>query len=85
LKDAHFKWIDSAIQSENNDRETKWSQSIAVGNEAYIKKIKEAIGFRARGRKIRQAGDAFELLETLKPYGSADFFKADNTLLWERQ
>jgi putative transposase len=84
LKNAHFKWIDSVIQSENNNREAKWSQSIAVGSEAYINKIKEALDFRARGRKIRQAGDAFELRETLKPYGSDDFFEADNTLLWDR-
>jgi len=84
MKNAHFKWIDSAIQSENNDREAKWSQSIAVGSEAYIKKIKEALGFRARGRKIRQVGNAFELRETQRPYGSTDFFEADNTLLWDR-
>ncbi len=85
LKDAHFKWIDSAIQDENNDREAKWSQSIAVGSEAYIKKIKEALGFMARGRKIRQVGEAFELRETTTPYGSADFLEAGNTLLWDRQ
>ncbi|BBO80445.1 transposase [Desulfosarcina ovata subsp. sediminis] len=85
LKDSHFKWIDSAIQDENTGREVKWSQSIAVGSEAYIKKIKETLGFRVRGRKIRQVGDAFELRETLRPYGSADFFEADNTHLWDWQ
>ena len=85
LKNAHFKWIDSAIQDANNDREAKWSQSISVGSEAYIKKIKETLGFRARGRRTRQAGDAFELRETLTPYGSDDSFEVDNTLLWDHQ
>jgi len=85
LKKAHFKWIDSAIQNDNNGRENKWSQSIAVGSEAYIKKIKEALGSRVKGRKIRQVGDAFELRETPTPYGSDDSFDADNTLLWDRQ
>jgi putative transposase len=40
LKNAHSKWIDSAIQderavNESNDRDEKWLQSIAVGSEAY--------------------------------------------------
>ena len=84
LKNAHRKWIDSSIQDENNGREVKWSQSIAVGSEAYIKKIKEALGFRARGRKIRRVVDAFELRETTTPYGSVDSLEADNTLLWDQ-
>jgi hypothetical protein len=37
LKNSHFKWIDSAIQDANIDREAKWSQSFIVGSEAYIK------------------------------------------------
>ena len=84
LKNAHFKWIDSAMQDENNGRKTKWSQSIAVGSEDYIQKIKEALGFRARGRKIRQAGDSFELRETMIPYGSTDSYEVDNTILWDQ-
>ena len=85
LKNAHFKWMDSVIQDENNDREAKWSQSIAVGSEAYIKKIKEALGFRARGRKIHQIGDSFELRETMTPYRAADSYEVDNTLLWDQR
>jgi putative transposase len=85
LKDAHLKWIDSAIQEATNAREAKWSQSIAVGSEAYIKKIKEALGFRARGRKILQGGDSFELRETLTSYGSADSYEIDNTILWDQR
>lgn len=83
LKNAHFKWITSAIKDENKGREEKWSQSIAVGSENYIKKIKESLGFRARGRKIRHTRDSFELRETLIPYGPADSIKHDNMLLWD--
>ena len=85
LKNAHLQWIDTALQDENNDREKKWSQSIAVGSEAYIVKIKEALGFRARGRKIRQTGDCFELRETPVPYKSTDSYEADNMLPWDQQ
>ena len=82
LKHAHHKWVDSAMQAGNKDRETKWTQSIAVGGESFIEKIKQALGFRARGRKIRRADDAFELREILKPYGARTALELDNTFLW---
>ena len=85
MKDAHLKWIDIATRETTNAREKKWSQSIAVGSEAYIEKIREALGFRARGRKIRQTGDSFELRETLTPYGSSDSYEVDNTVLWDQR
>jgi len=67
--------IGGAIQGENNDKKAKGSQSFAVGSEAYIKKIKEVLGFKARGRKIRQVGDSFELRETLTPFWISRFLR----------
>jgi hypothetical protein len=32
LKDAHYKWVDSAKQTDNRGKENKWTQSIAVGS-----------------------------------------------------
>ena len=84
LKQAHFKWVDSAIQAENKGRQAKWTQSIAVGSESFIDKIKEVLGFRAKGRKIRRAGDSFELRETLKPYGTTTALEPENTFLWDQ-
>ena len=52
LKDAHYKWVDSAMHTDNSDKENKWTQSIAVGSKTFIEKMKEALGFRATGRKI---------------------------------
>ena len=83
LKKAHFKWIDSALRNEKKGRETKWSQSIAVGSKTYIEKVKEAIGFRAIGRKIRSTGDSFELREILEPYRPTDYLRHSNMLLWD--
>ncbi len=36
LKDAHYKWVDSAMQTGNSDKENKWTQSIAVGSKTFI-------------------------------------------------
>jgi putative transposase len=84
LKDAHSRWVDSAIQSNKYDKEDKWTQSIAVGSKSFIKKMKERLGFRARGRKIISAGDAFELREVVAPYGKADYLDSGNTFVWNQ-
>jgi len=36
LKDAHYKWVDSAMHTDNSDKENKWTQSIAVGSKRFI-------------------------------------------------
>jgi hypothetical protein len=57
------------MQTENRGKENKWTQSIAVGSKTFIEKMKEALGFRAKGRKIICTDDTFELREVLTPYG----------------
>ena len=85
LKDAHYKWVDSAMQTDNSDKENKWTQSIAVGSKTFVGKMKEALGFRATGRKIICADDTFELREVLTPYGKANNLDSGNTFLWNQQ
>jgi putative transposase len=85
LKDAHYKWVDSAMQVDNSGKENKWTQSIAVGSKTFIEKMKEALGFRATGRKIICADDTFELREVLTPYGKANNLDSGNTFLWNQQ
>ncbi len=58
-----------AMQTDNRFKENKWIQSIAVGSNGFIEKMKEALGFRAGGRKIICAVDTFERREMLMPYG----------------
>ena len=85
LKDAHYKWVDSAMQTDSSGKENKWTQSIAVGSKTFIEKVKEALGFRAKGRKIICADDTFELREVLTLYGKANHLDSGNTFLWGQQ
>jgi len=71
LKDAHCKWVESAIQADNRIKVDKWTQSIAVGSNTFIKLLKEGLGRRAKGRKVIGPDDYFELREVLPPYGKA--------------
>ncbi len=84
LKDAHSRWVDSEMQADNHDKETKWTQSIAVGSKTFIETMKEALGFRSKGRKIFCGDDTFELREAKAPYGNADDQMSGNTFLWNQ-
>jgi putative transposase len=82
LKDAHSRWVDSEIQTDNRDKENKWTQSLAVGSKTFIEKMKKAFGYRAAGRKIISADDTFELRKAITPFGNADNLDSGNTFLW---
>ena len=82
LKDAHYKWVEGEIESNNCDKEDKWTQSIAVGSRSFVEKMKGGLGFRATGRKIISADDTFELREVVAPYGKANHLICGNTFLW---
>ena len=53
-------------------------------SKAFIEKMKEALGFRAKGRKVICADDSFELRELLTPYGKANSQDSGNTFLWDQ-
>jgi len=55
------------IQTDNRDKENKWTQGIAVGSKTFIEKMKEALGIRATGGKIISADDTFGLREVITP------------------
>jgi hypothetical protein len=76
--------VESAIQTDNSDKETKWTQSIAVGSKTFIEKMKGALGYRVRGRKIICADDTFELREVITPFGNADNLESGNIFLWNQ-
>ena len=84
LKDAHDKWANSAMRTENRGKENRWTQSIAVGSKTFIETMKETLGFRAKGRKIICADDSFELRELLAPYGKTNSQDCGNTFLWDQ-
>jgi hypothetical protein len=47
--------------------------------------MKEALGYRATGRKIICANDTFELREGQTSYGEASALDSGNTFLWDQQ
>ncbi len=87
FKDAHRKWVEASVRNGNNVREQQWTASIAVRSKIVVDNIKHWLGMRAKGRKISEAEDAYQLREPLASY-STDFasqndaLRFDNSHLW---
>ena len=61
----------------NAKRQDEWSDSTAVGSERFVEKMKELLGFRARGRDIIEQGERYHLREGAAPYCTV--FKAEKS------
>ena len=69
---AHREWVETALTEKGRQRETRWSESIAVGSRDYITRVGEALGSLASGRKARKVAEGWEQRETRMSY-KADF------------
>jgi len=65
---AHKHWVKSCLSDGDNFRDGKWTESIAVGSEAYIPNVKNLMGGMALGRKVLENGESFQLKEMQNPY-----------------
>lgn len=72
LAEAHAHWVRSKLTA-GTVRETHFSQSLAVGSEAYVRGVQKALGIRAAGRRIRDlasvSDDGCQLREPESVYG----------------
>jgi putative transposase len=51
----------------SNNRQDEWTESIAVGNRSFIEKLRALLGFRAKGRKVKEGGEGYQLREEPAP------------------
>src|SRR5210317_1314703 len=47
LKKAHHKWIEEELKKSQLVRQSKWTQSIAVGDKSFVEQIKDRLGIRS--------------------------------------
>lgn len=68
LRTAHKHWVDDALVREGHKRERLWTESIAVGSEHFVERVKEELGRKATGRSIVEKGMIVHLREHAVPY-----------------
>jgi len=80
--------VDEAIIELDKLRDSKWTESIAVGSENFIEVTKNILGMKAKGRKKINSGKGYELREPLAPYNTNfasenNALRLKNTYYWE--
>jgi len=63
-----------------------WTESIAVGSEAFIEETKEQLGFRAKGRRVAAADEVCALRESSRDYdftGKNSTLRPKNAYFWD--
>ena len=68
---TYQRWINDYIKDARLEKESLWTQSLAVGKEGFVRSVKKQLGLRAKYRKIYRADDTFELKENLSKWISA--------------
>ena len=60
---AHRKWVQAALEEIDAKRQSRWTESIAVGGRPFIERIKKAMGAMAKGRCVQPGEGTFKLRE----------------------
>jgi putative transposase len=72
LAQTHRGWVESQLKTRPM-RQAHFGRSLAVGSEAFIRSVKQALGIRATGRRFFKTPSAgYQLKESIGAYGDAD-------------
>ena len=87
FRESHRAWVYESLKNDNNIRQSEWTQSIAVGSERFVEKTKEKLGISGKGRKVFEAGQAYQLREKEVSYMANfgpenDDIGAENGYFW---
>ena len=67
---VHRQWVHDAIMKNDDKRDSRWSESVAVGSIQFAERVKNVMGTMARGRCIRGIKDGLELRESQSNYNA---------------
>lgn len=86
---AYRGWIEESLEEVRHYRDEKWTESIAVGSEAFVMATKERLGFKARAREVIGGDGSYELKESPAPYSGIlvqenGVLRLQNEYFWER-
>jgi putative transposase len=61
LKKTYRVLVEETLKKQSRERDRRWTESIAVGSEAFVKDTKERLGIKAVGREVMRGDGSFEL------------------------
>jgi len=80
--------IEQALISDEQSREGRWTESVAVGNKSFIEATIKKLGIRAKGRNVVRGHKSYELREPTVSYGinftpKNSLLRLQNTYFWD--
>ena len=89
FRKIHRGWVTEALEKQSyQERHPRWTDSIAVMSEAFVRDTKERLGTKAMWREIVGANGTYELREAEICY-EADFgpkkagLRQENAFFWD--
>ena len=81
--------MEEYLGDEAKERQDEWTASLAVGGKSFIENVKALLGFRAKGREVRQGGGSrYQLREGAAQYKALfrvekNNIDPENTYIWD--
>jgi REP element-mobilizing transposase RayT len=87
LRKAYGAWLEEAMGRQCRERQPRWTESIAVGSEPFVRDTKQRLEIRAVGREVTGADGSYELREPAIPYEAVfnpqnGDLRAENKYFW---
>ena len=68
LIQSHAEWIEEMLRTEGHNRDSKWTETLAVGNPSFIEEIGTKLGVKSRYRSVVKDTNAYVLKEPAISY-----------------
>ncbi len=87
LRSSHKGWVEEYLGDGEKARHEEWTDSIAVGSKPFVENVKELLGFRAKGRRVIEADEGYQVREGSAPYNALfgaekEDISSENTYSW---
>jgi REP element-mobilizing transposase RayT len=84
---SYRRWIEASLEKDNI-RDAKWTESVAVGTESFVRSTKTKLGIKAKGRKVVGGHGSYSLRESASPYranltGENGAVRPQNEYFWK--
>ena len=88
LQESCRKRVEQNLAMRNQSRDSKWTESMAVGSKVFIEATIKRLGIKAKGRKLVGSKKSYEFREPGVPYGSNytpenGLLRLQNTYYWD--
>ena len=75
ISEYHRHWVEGVLRNGSNQRDAKWTESIAVGDKEFVMETKAKLGAKAIGRRELENNEGYELKEPQSPYNQVFYPK----------